>query len=96
VYGLDLPDPAAPRLRLFFERRTAGGPAYPSCDSVLGPITAQQGKPADVQEFDEERTRNRRFVWWHPGQRMVLLCFRGDQTRLRAAELTIESVSRPK
>jgi hypothetical protein len=77
------------RLVVFFERAAAGGNSYPSCDKVLRALRAY-GTPATVQEFDEERSRNRRFTWRQETEEMSLLCFRRPTSpTFLAAELTI-------
>lgn len=90
VHAIDLPDTTPNRrLRLFFERTTAKGNSYPACDKVLATLRARYGAPATVQEFDEERSRNRRLIWRKVTEEMSLLCFRQQGQAFSAAELTI-------
>ena len=44
-----------------------------------------------MQEFDEERSRNRRLIWRRGEEELSLLCFRMGRQALLAAELTITS-----
>jgi hypothetical protein len=77
IYGIDLPDAAQPaRIRLFFERAVGERREYPLCDETAAVIRKQYGEPARVQEFTEERARNRRLVWRSAGDELSLLCFR--------------------
>ena len=90
VHAIDVPDASPNRsLRLNFERATARGNAYPACDTVLQTLRTQYGAPATVQEFDEERLRNRRLTWRRGAEEMSLLCFRRATQPYSAAELTI-------
>jgi hypothetical protein len=90
IRAIDLPDERPNRrLRVFFERKTPRGNAYPRCDAVLGVVQTQYGEPSTAQEFDEERARNRRFVWWRGDEALSLHCFRSGRQRFSAAELTI-------
>ena len=83
---------AGARLHVFFER---GGqrPQYPSCDQVLTVLQKQYGRPATVQEFDEERARNRRYLWIRVDEELSLLCFNlGSGRRFSASEVTLARV----
>ena len=90
IHGIDLPsDGVNRRLRVFFERRGSRRNEYPRCEHIVARISAQYGEPARVQEFDEERSRNRRVSWFQGDEVLSVLCFRvGPQAR-SAAELTI-------
>jgi hypothetical protein len=96
IYGISIPesDPAAP-LILLFEKRGPRAATYPRCETVLGSLEKQYGEPARVQEFDEERARNRRFIWWRGGEALSLLCFRLGRPHFSAAELTISLREKP-
>jgi hypothetical protein len=95
IGAIDLPDDGQNRnLRVFFERKTARGNAYPPCQAVLGTLVKQYGDPLTVQEFDEERARNRRFVWRRGDEALSLLCFRLGRPTFSASELTIGPVDR--
>ena len=90
IHGIDLPDmTSSSRLTVFFEQTTAKGNAYPLCEAVATPLRARFGAPANVQEFDEERSRNRRLRWRNAREEMSLLCFRQGRQPFSAAELTI-------
>lgn len=92
VHAIDLADTTLNRrLTLFFERTTAKGNSYPSCDKVLATLRARYGPPATVQEFDEERSRNRRSIWRKGTEEMSLLCFRQQGRGFSTAELTISN-----
>jgi hypothetical protein len=90
IHAIDLPDMTSnPRLTVFFEQTTAKGNAYPSCDALATPLRVRFGAPANIQEFDEERSRNRRLRWRNAREEMSLLCFRQGRQPFSAAELTI-------
>jgi hypothetical protein len=91
IYGIDLPGTGNPRLRIFFERRGRQRHDYPRCEQIAAAIRQQYGEPAVVQEFDEERSRNRRLIWRRGDEDLSLLCFRMGRQPLYAAELTIMS-----
>jgi hypothetical protein len=90
IRAIDLPDEGPNRrLGVFFERKTPRGNAYPACDQILSVLQRQYGKPSAVQEFDEERARNRRFLWRGGDEALTLLCFRFGRQPFSAAQLTI-------
>jgi hypothetical protein len=90
IRAIDLPDEGPNRrLRVFFERKTPRGNAYPRCDGVRRVLQEQYGESSTVQEFDEERARNRRFVWRRGDEVLSLRCFRFGRQPFSAAELTI-------
>jgi hypothetical protein len=51
----------------------------------------QYGEPAGVQEFNEERSRNRRLIWRRSEEELSLLCVRMGRQPFFAADLTITS-----
>jgi hypothetical protein len=61
---------------------------------VLEPLQKKYGAAATTQEFDEERMRNRRYIWRRGDEEMSLLCFSARRPAFAASELTI-SRSRP-
>ena len=90
VRAVDIPaDGPNRRLRVYLERRTTRGARYPRCDAVLEILRKQFGAPSRVQEFDEERARDRRLTWWRGNEAMSLLCFRIGQEPFFASDLTI-------
>ena len=90
IRAIDLPGTGVNRrLRVMFEREVGRGVAYPACDQVLAPIRQAYGAPSATQEFDEERARNRRYIWSRGGETLSLLCFRLDGTEFLASDLTI-------
>ena len=91
IYGLDLADSGNARVRIWFERHRREHHQYPRCEQVVAVITKQYGQPAVVQEFDEERCRNRRLIWRHSEEELSLLCFRMGRQPFFAADLTITS-----
>jgi hypothetical protein len=62
-------------------RRDAISPPIEGCDAAYG-------KPSAVQEFDEERARNRRFLWRRGDEAPTFICFRFGRQPFSAAELT--------
>jgi len=91
IYGIDLPGSGEPRVRIFFEYRRRDHNEYPRCEQVATAIRRQYGKPANIQEYDEERSRNRRLIWRSGNEELSLLCFQMGRQPLFAAELTITS-----
>ena len=91
IYGIDLPSGPGPsgQLRVYFERNLGDRNVYPVCEDVAATIRKQYGEPTNIQDFAEERSRNRRLIWSHPGEELSLLCFRIRPQQLMAAELTI-------
>ncbi len=93
IYGVDVPSGAGSsrQLRLYFERNVRGRNVYPACDDIAVIIRKEYGEPVNIQNFTEERSMNRRFIWSNAGEELSLLCFRKGPQRLTAAELTITS-----
>jgi hypothetical protein len=90
IRAIDLPGTGVNRrLRIMFEREGRRGAEYPACDQVLAPIRLAYGAPSTTQEFDEERARNRRYIWSRGGETLSLLCFRLNGTEFLASDLTI-------
>jgi hypothetical protein len=90
IHGIDLPgDDGNRRLRIFFERRGSRRNEYPRCEHNVARISAQYGEPARIQEFDEERSRNRRVSWFQRDEVLAVLCFRVGPQAHSAVELTI-------
>ena len=90
IYTIRIPEAtSAGRLTVGFEKPGPRAQAYPRCDTVLGAVERQYGKPATLQEFDEERARNRRYIWLRGDETLSLLCFRIGQRPFSASELTI-------
>ena len=63
IYGIDLPGSGNPSVRIYFEHGGSQRNEYPRCEQVLALIRKRYGEPIVVQEFDEERSRNRRLIW---------------------------------
>jgi hypothetical protein len=91
IYGIDLPGSGDPSIRIYFERRERQRNEYPRCELVSALISKQYGEPGVAQEFEEERSRNRRLIWRRGAEELSLLCFRMGRQALLAAELTITS-----
>ena len=90
VYGIDLPDGGTVRrLKVFFERSGSQGAEYPPCERLVKTIRTQYGEPSRVQEFDEERARNRRVSWVRGREELSLVCFRIGRQPFSASDLTI-------
>ena len=95
IYAIDLPrDGVNRQLRLFFERAAVPRDTYPPCEQLLTRLRKEYGPAANVQEFDEERARNRRYIWSRGEEEMSLLCFRFGAQPFLASELAISA--RPK
>jgi hypothetical protein len=91
IYGIDLPGTGEPRVRVLFERWRRGHNDYPRCEQVAAVIKKQYGEPAVLQEFDEERSRNRRLIWRSGEDELSLLCFHMGRRPFFAMQLTITS-----
>jgi hypothetical protein len=90
VRAIDLPGTGPNRrLKLYFERTTPQGNSYPSCDAIVSIVRKQYGEPSNVQEFDEERARNRRYVWSRSRETLSIQCFRTGRQPYSASDLTI-------
>jgi hypothetical protein len=95
IYGVEVPRPdGTGRLRLSFERPADVPPArtarYPRCDALASALKARYGSPANVEEFSEERARNRRLSWHGPSEILALHCFRVDGKAFLAEALSVE------
>jgi len=89
IYAIELyPEPPR-RIRIVFERNHQGRQSYPRCEQIIATIRKEHGEPASVQEFREERSKNRRLTWRRGKEDLSLLCFRMGAQPLFAAELTI-------
>ena len=77
-------------MRVFFERRTAGTPAYPSCDKILALLRPRYGEPGTVQRSSEEQSVVRRMLWRRGAEMLTLECFSKGARALSAETLIIE------
>ena len=93
ISTIELPDARSGtgRLRVFFERRTAAAPEYPSCEKILALLRPRYGEPGTVQRSAEEQTAVRRMLWRRGGEVLTLVCFsKGARAPLSAETLIIE------
>ena len=94
ISTIELPDArtGTGRLRVFFERRTAGTPGYPFCEEILALLRPRYGEPGTVQRFSEEQDVVRRMLWRRGAEVLTLVCFSKDARALSAETLIIEHV----
>lgn len=94
ISTIELPDDrsATGRLRVFFERRTTGAPAYPSCEKILALLRPRYGEPGNVQRSSEEQSVVRRMLWRRRAEVLTLVCFSEGAQTLSAETLLIERV----
>ena len=91
IYGIGLAQDgeSSRRITIFFERRGRQRNEYPPCEQVAAAVRKHYGEPTVVQEFSEERSKNRRLTWRRGAEDLSLLCFRMGRQPLFASELTI-------
>jgi hypothetical protein len=97
IYGIQLPaKDGAGRLKLFFERpdvpHIGRERQYPRCDRLMSALRAKYGPPDTVEEYSEERARNRRLSWRRSQEVLALHCFRLHRVEFLAEALTIDVV----
>lgn len=92
ISTIELPDvrTGTGRLRVFFERRTAGAPGYPSCEKILALLRPRYGEPGTVQRSSEEQSVVRRMLWRQGAEVLTLVCFSKAAGTLSAETLLIE------
>jgi hypothetical protein len=91
ISAIELPDGRAGtgRLKVFFERRTAQEPGYPSCEAILAILRPRYGEPGTVQRSSEEQDIVRRMLWRRGAEELTLICFSRDARALSAEALVI-------
>ena len=82
-------DSSGRTLSITFERQQRDTRTYPPCEKLLAVVKDRHGDPLTTVSGQEERARNRRFVWKKGAEAMTLSCFGMSRQPFYAERLTI-------